>query len=1354
MIKTTNTSYDAGFVKRNLVSYLTLSWITPVLGRGRKRALQTEDLPDFAPENSAHDASNVLAPFWKQYYDSTQSANVPPPRFGLALCRIFLWQFAICFILHAINVACAIIMPVLINQVVKAVDPTADHSTLLIQNIYGWAFLYGGLSILATFATYTRGAVDLDMQIGLKAVIIGAVYRKSLRLSPRARLAFDAGKINSFVNVDVTAITRFSRATTAGCACVAQVAAAMTFIARVLGVTTYLTAGAYFALSILVMRLVPLVLKHQKTYMAQLDAKTKALRELVYGIRPLKMEGADRKEGDAIEGIRQAQLKALVNMVVWFGVFFLTVILQQDAIPTITIIGFDRFGGVITAANVFSVLGLLAALIEPSAVAADAAVGIVQTLPSVKRIAAFLLADEVHPNEITHIAKLDATNRDHPAVKLQSASFSWDAKPVTPEAASSESTRAAKHDKHDILTDEDTEMVMIKDADGKPSMKLGKFGDVAASPKTNHDNAVLALKNLSLSIPRGSLVAVVGPVGSGKSSLLSALVGGRRHVEGTAVVTGSVGYCAQEAWILSGTLEENIAGFSTNHGSSNSSAVQSAVRAVCLDADLKVMPHGLGTRIGERGISCSGGQRARIALARAIVSNPDIYLLDDPLAALDVQVGRAVFEQAICGTMRGKTVIVATHQLHLLPHFDTVVVMKECRIAESGPFEQLNRNPDSLLASMMRSYTLDKKSDAAEGDGGTTDVGSRTDMTTLEKEAKEACKEYENQLAVAEDRREGTVKFHIYLAYFKSAGLLYALVPLILFPISVAALAMSHISLVIWSENKWGWTGDQYFTLYYSIGIVKATVALFQVAALFTLCYKAAVTYHQNALGGLIRAPITWFADQPAGRILNRMTADVQQLDFWFAPLMVNFVVVNLNSLIANLVTLAYGSPYLVIVFVVLGVPSVYAFRFFQTSYRELKRLSSIMQSPLSAHVSETQSGIPSIKAYQWEDRFVARQETTTDLANRALLLTQSARFWISLRLSLASAIIMFVSLLLAGSGVVTGGQVGLLLVSAIQIGALINVTLLLWGEVEGSFNVVERLDHYANNLPVEKWDGPDKVPPSWPEAGHIAITNLVIQYPDSATPVLNNLSLTIPAGSKIAIVGRTGSGKSTLMLALFRLLEASAGTIHIDGHDIAKLDLQLLRSRLQIIPQDPVLFSGSFRSNMDRYGLYPDDEIWRALDHAGMKDHVAALDKQLDAEVTEGGSNLSSGQRQLIVLAKAILSRSKILVMDEATAAVDRQADERIQRMITTLFRNTTVLCIAHRLNTIADFDRVLVLDGTGALAEYDTPHTLLNTPGSLFRDLVDATGPANAAIINDIARRHYDQDERAPALVPHVTH
>ncbi|KAI8916966.1 P-loop containing nucleoside triphosphate hydrolase protein [Powellomyces hirtus] len=1220
-------------------------------------------------------------------------------------------------------------MPVLINQVVKAVDPTADHSTLLIQNIYGWAFLYGGLSILATFATYTRGAVDLDMQIGLKAVIIGAVYRKSLRLSPRARLAFDAGKINSFVNVDVTAITRFSRATTAGCACVAQVAAAMTFIARVLGVTTYLTAGAYFALSILVMRLVPLVLKHQKTYMAQLDAKTKALRELVYGIRPLKMEGADRREGDAIEGIRQAQLKALVKMVVWFGVFFceLTVILQQDAIPTITIIGFDRFGGVITAANVFSVLGLLAALIEPSAVAADAAVGIVQTLPSVRRIAAFLLADEVHPNEITHIAKLDATNKDHPAVKLQSASFSWDATP----------------------------MVMIKDADGKPSMKLGKFGDVSASPKTNHDNAVLALRNLSLSIPRGSLVAVVGPVGSGKSSLLSALVGGMRHVEGTAVVTGSVGYCAQEAWILSGTLEENIAGFSANNGSSNSSAVQSAVRAVCLDADLKVMPHGLGTRIGERGISCSGGQRARIALARAIVSDPDIYLLDDPLAALDVQVGRAVFEQAICGNnMKGKTVIVATHQLHLLPRFDTVVVMKEGRIAESGPFEQLNRNPDSLLASMMRSYTLDKKGDAAEGDGGTTDVGSRADMTALEKEAKEACKEYENQLAVAEDRREGTVKFHIYLAYFKSAGLLYALVPLILFPISVAALAMSHISLVIWSENKWGWTSDQYFTLYYSIGIVKATVALFQVAALFTLCYKAAVTYHQNALGGLIRAPITWFADQPAGRILNRMTADVQQLDFWFAPLLVNFVVVNLNSLIANLVTLAYGSPYLVIVFVVLGVPSVYAFRFFQTSYRELKRLSSIMQSPLSAHVSETQSGIPSIKAYQWEDCFVARQETTTDLANRALLITQSARFWISLRLSLASAIIMFVSLLLAGSGVVTGGQVGLLLVSAIQIGALINVTLLLWGEVEGSFNVVERLDHYANSLPVEKWDGPDKVPPSWPEAGHIAITNLVIRYPNSTAPVLNNLSLTIPAGSKIAIVGRTGSGKSTLMLALFRLLEASAGTIHIDGHDIANLDLQLLRSRLQIIPQDPILFSGTFRSNMDRYGLYPDDEIWRALDHAGMKDHVAALDKKLDTEVTEGGSNLSSGQRQLIVLAKAILSRSKILVMDEATAAVDRQADERIQRMITTLFRTTTVLCIAHRLNTIADFDRVLVLDGTGALAEYDTPHTLLNTPGSLFRDLVDATGPANAAIINDIARRHYDQNESAHAMVPHVTH
>ncbi|KAI8927875.1 P-loop containing nucleoside triphosphate hydrolase protein [Entophlyctis helioformis] len=760
------------------------------------------------------------------------------------------------------------------------------------------------------------------------------------------------------------------------------------------------------------------------------------------------------------------------------------------------------------------------------------------------------------------------------------------------------------------------------------------------------------LEDVNLSIPRGSLVAVVGSVGSGKSSFLSALIGGMRKTAGSSSVYGSIAYCSQEPWILTGTVEENI-------------------------HDLEILPNGLGTQIGEKGINLSGGQKARVALARAIARDADIYLLDDPIAALDAHVGKKVFDEAICGTLKSKTVVLVTHQLHLLPKVDFVVVLDNGRVAETGTFKDLMADEDEVVV--------------------------------------KAVKEFEEQQAIAEDRREGVVTLETFRSFFLAVGYPYFGFAVMLVTASIALSILVNISVAIWADNKWGWSQEQYRNFYIGIGASEAS------ASFFIGAFVASNVLHDRALAGLMRAPMSFFDTQPIGRIINRMTTDVRRIDFVMARMLDNFCA-NLTALIVSLVAIIYSSPLLIIQFAVIAAMAFMIFRFYIRSYREMKRLSSILASPLVSHLSETINGIPTIAAFGAQSNFIAGQHAKMDLSNKSTLILTSAQSWLGLRLQLLSQTIMFVLLLLAANGVITGnGSVGLALISIMTIGDSFNSVLQQYGIVEASFNAVERLNYYANDLPSEAarlLPNDPATKDEWPTAGALAIRDLQICYdsrPDHA--VIKNLSLDIRPGEKVGIVGRTGSGKSTLMTALFRIMEASKGSITIDGRDIATLGLKTLRSRLQIIPQEPT--------------GYTDDQLWESLSLVGLKDYVAAQTDKLDAAIEENGSNLSMGQRQLL-----------LLIMDEATASVDAEADKRIQESIRSQFAHTTVLSIAHRLNTIAAFDRVLVLD-QGEIAEFDAPHVLLGRAGSVFGELVDATGAANAAVIREIASGHFNASQ-----------
>ncbi|KAI8817512.1 P-loop containing nucleoside triphosphate hydrolase protein [Fimicolochytrium jonesii] len=1321
-------------IHRPFFSYITFSWITPLLKKGSRAPLQEEDLPDLSEKDSAHQtAKPVLEDFWAQYktYKSTEGSHAPS--FTSALVRHFLFRYIVSLVLAGIAVASAIIQPLLISDVVNLLDPTADHSSPIIKTVWGYGLLYFALSVGTAFAAYNKEAMYLDFNVELRAIVIGAVYSKALKLSAKSQQEYGPGTVNSLISTDVLMISKFPKMLAASITCVAQIVLALYLLARLLGVTTILTAGLFVLLTVLTLQFIREFVKCQGQYMKHLDKRTKLLRELIYGMKSLKLEAAEKHEAARIEEPRNEQLKLLKTMTMWFlGVIF-AIIIQQDFLPYVTIIGYTQFGGSINASTVFPILGLIAALGEPSGMLGGAVMGTLQAFPSLKRVSKFLLAEEILPHDVPERLALDAKTADLPAITIDRASFSWE---TTPDAkdlkeTSKGSTKANKAggkkgaDKKGAEMQErekETTSVNTVVVEAEQEAK----GETAGSDKPKE---AFKLSDITLEIPRGALVAIVGPVGSGKSSLLSAMVGSMRKVgSGSATLVGSIGYCAQDPWVVSGTLEENIRGFSADLSHAD---VSKAVEAACLTRDIEAFPHGLGTRVGEKGISLSGGQKARTQLCRAIASNADIFLLDDPLAALDAQVGKTIFDKTILGSMKGKTVVLVTHQLHLISKADMVVVLNGGKVAESGTFTELMNLPEGVLANMMKNYAVEGREDEVVQD----EPDKEKDGGDLE-EIEQALKKFEEQKLIAEDRQQGIVSGAVIWRYFKNGGLLLALFPLLWLPFAVFLAAFGNIIMVIWSDNSWGWSDSQYFQLYWIVGTVKLASNLMSVTCWYVLNYRASKAYHHNALTALVRAPLGWFDGQPAGRIINRMTVDVLQMDLTLSQDLVNLFDCGIMFFSA-VVMVAYGTPYILIAFAILSIPSVWAFRFFQGSYRELKRLSSILKSPLSAHCSETFYGIPSIKAYRWEASFVARQEHTTDLASKALLLMDSAKLWISLRMALFTSIIVLTGLILAEVGVVEGSAAGLMLVGLINLASLLNIVLLMISMTEASFNAVERMDYYAGKLPMERQVGTVKVSDAWPQSGAIDIKDLEIRYDSTAAPVLQDLSVSIRAGEKVAVCGRSGAGKSTLMLALFRIVEAYKGSIHVDGQDISELDLDTLRERLQIIPQEPILFSGTFRSNIDRRGKRTDQEIWKALEMAGMKEYISGLPSQLDAEVTEGGANLSSGQRQLIVLSKAILSNAKIIIMDEATASVDHEADERIQEMVSSHFKHCTVVSIAHRLNTIAGFDKVLVLKD-GRFVEFDTPHVLLANPESLFADLVEATGQANAALIRDIAARH----------------
>ncbi|XP_034871029.1 multidrug resistance-associated protein 1-like isoform X6 [Mirounga angustirostris] len=840
------------------------------------------------------------------------------------------------------------------------------------------------------------------------------------------------------------------------------------------------------------------------------------------------------------------------------------------------------------------------------------------------------------------------------------------------------------------------------------------------------------LKNLNIKIPEGALVAVVGQVGSGKSSVLSAILGEMEKLTGVVQRKGSVAYVAQQAWIQNCILQENIL-----FGSIMQKQFYEQVLEACaLLPDLEQLPNGDQTEIGERGVNISGGQKHRVSLARAVYSGADIYLLDDPFAAVDVHVGKQLFEKVIgsSGILKNKTRILVTHNLTLLPQMDLIVVMESGRIAHMGTYQELllkTRN----LTNLLQAFSEREKAHALKR---VSVINSRTILKDqiLEQNDRPSLDQGKQFSMKKEKIPIGGMKFSIILKYLQAFGWLWVW-------LSVAAYLGQNLVgigqnlwLSAWVKEakhknefrEWKQIRSNKLNIYGLLGLMQGLFVCSGAYILTRGSLSASRTLHTQLLDNVLHLPLRFFETNPIGQIINRFTKDMFIIDIRFHYYLRTWLNCTLD-VIGTVLVIGGALP----LFILGVIPLVFLYftiqRYYVASSRQIRRLAGASRSPIISHFSETLSGVSTIRAFGHEQRFIQQNK---EVVNENLVCFYNnviSNRWLSVRLEfLGNLMVFFAALLtvLAGNSI-DSAIVGLSISYALNITQSLNFWVRKACEIETNAVSIERVCEYENMDKEAPWIMSKRPPSQWPDKGIVEFINYQARYRDDLGLALQDITFRTHGEEKIGIVGRTGAGKSTLSNCLFRIVERSGGKIIIDGIDISTIGLHDLRGKLNIIPQDPVLFSGTLQMNLDPLDKYSDSELWEVLELCHLKEFVQSLPKKLLHEITEGGENLSVGQRQLVCLARALLRKTKILILDEATASIDFETDNLVQTTIRKEFSDCTILTIAHRLHSIIDSDRVLVLD-SGRITEFETPQNLIFQKGLFFEMLTEAGIPEDS--------------------------
>ncbi|KAJ3652698.1 hypothetical protein Zmor_018640 [Zophobas morio] len=799
------------------------------------------------------------------------------------------------------------------------------------------------------------------------------------------------------------------------------------------------------------------------------------------------------------------------------------------------------------------------------------------------------------------------------------------------------------------------------------------------------------IKDVNFKLGCGQLVAVTGDTGSGKSSLLQTLLEELTIVDGILSQDGLMSYASQNPWVFSATIQENIVFNETF----NQNKYLNVLKICALEYDISLFTHGDKTLVGEKGAMLSGGQKARINLARAIYKDADIYLLDNPLAAMDVCVAQHIFTQCILKYLKTKSVVLITHNLKFLNHSDRVYILEDGTIKFSGEYKTLEEAPNNIQ----------EDSDKI--------------VTTLSE------KNYKAQIETKE--HTGSDKVNTYTTYlFANESQFFVYLQFFLFILTQIFINGSDVFLSFWinlrqNPTRFNTTLLQYFSnvkcLYFYSGFILIMVFLFHMSSLnfVECCNKCSVKFHNTLFNKILYGSMKFFDNHPSGRIVNRISSDMSAIDETIPKNMYQ-VARQICTVLGIYIVVNAVNYYMILPTLILLVIFYYYVQAFRPVLNKLKRIAATRKSPIYTHVVATIDGLTTIRVSKAQkhslSKFERYQDSYTSIRYLYHALHASYAFWTDFTCMLYVAVVIFFLIIFKKSDMV--GNVGLSITESLLMISAIQYMIKIYGELETQMTSVERVAEY-DDLTVEDNNKSEINPPAaWPAEGKILFQSVSMRYSPEKPFVLRNIDVEFQAGEKIGIVGRTGAGKSSLINALFHLYEFE-GTILIDDVDIEMVPLGTLRSRIATVPQDPVLFSGTIRENLDPFKEFTDCQLWSALEEVNLKHSVSNLPSGLNSSISEGGINFSAGQKQLMCLVRAILKKCTIIVLDEATAFLDLDTDKLIQATIQRRFHKATILKIAHRLDSVMNSDKILVLDD-GCAVEFDTPNELLQNANGYF--------------------------------------
>ncbi|XP_055852945.1 multidrug resistance-associated protein 1 isoform X6 [Episyrphus balteatus] len=1327
--KYTRSKKEIPELSASFLSRVTYSWFDKMAWLGYRKPLEEKDLWDLRPQESSKEVMPIFAKHWNKNVRKNYSVEnrAPKAQFsngnvtfenphgsktkGFAsimppIVKSFGGIFLFGSFLKLVSDMLTFASPQILGWIINYVEHKSDPEKITEPEWKGifYAIL---LFICAALQTFFLGQYFQKMYIvglRIRTALINAIYRKALIISNAAKKESTVGEIVNLMAVDAQRFMELTTYLNMLWSAPLQIILALYFLWNLLGISVLAGLAVMIILipinGVIANRIKILQVKQMKYK----DDRVKLMNEVLGGIKVLKLYAWEPSFEEQVLEIRDKEIETLKSAAylsagtsfLWSCAPFLV-----SLVTFATYVLIDE-KNVLDPSTAFVSLSLFNILRFPLAMLPMLITNLVQTQVSVKRINKFLNSEELDPDCVGH----DKTF-PHPML-IQNGTFSW--------------------------------------------------GD---------ENAIL--KNINMEVKKNTLVAIVGTVGSGKSSVISAFLGEMDKLNGRVNTVGSVAYVPQQAWIQNATLRDNIL-FGKEY---DRKRYQKVIDACALRADIQMLAAGDKTEIGEKGINLSGGQKQRISLARAVYSDSDLYLLDDPLSAVDAHVGKHIFEEVIgpTGLLAKKTRVLVTHGITYLPKVDNIYVLKDGEVSEDGTYsELLNKKgafSDFLIQHLTESNAeeeeleeikeqLEKTVQSEELRGKLERVISRARTESISETAsvrsfgsdkgsirkrktnrqdsvdstvsklstdKASPAKDDGKLIEIEKSQTGGVDFAVYKHYIKSIGITLAVSTILLnFLFQVFAIG-SNLWLTKWSTDTAAQTDTSLRNMYLGVyGAFGFGQALCNFGATITLSL-ATLNASRNILRHLFRcilqAPSDFFDTTPKGRILDRCSSDISVLDL-VMPFNMKMFISTTYQVLATVVVICISTPIFLVAIIPIALIYYFAQRFYVATSRQLMRLESVTRSPIYSHFSETVTGVTTIRAYDVGQRFVDESDNRVDLNQLCKYPSVIANRWLAIRLEMiGNLIILFASLFAVLGGQTNAALVGLSVSYSLQITQTLNWLVRMTSDIETNIVAVERIKEYGETKQEAPWVIDNvKTPQGWPQEGRVVFEDYKVRYREGLDLVLRGVSFDIRGGEKVGIVGRTGAGKSSLTLSLFRIIEAAGGRILIDGVDIATLGLHMLRSRLTIIPQDPVLFSGTLRMNLDPFQKNSDDEIWTALELSHLKTFVKGMTAGLNHEISEGGENLSVGQRQLVCLARALLRKTKVLVLDEATAAVDLETDDLIQKTIRSEFKDCTVLTIAHRLNTILDSDKVIVLD-RGEIIEFDSPASLLEDKNSAFHSM-----------------------------------